>query len=74
VVRALSAKMVTFLDLTMPTWRIQAAGAEDLIGVRGQGHPGPGRATRWRADPAPGGFIFEFETRTSRQSTHGRDG
>jgi hypothetical protein len=78
-VRALSAKMITFLetgtapeglflpdaflDLTMPTWRIQAAGAEDLIGVRKQGHPGPGRVTRWRVDPIPAGFVLEFEER-----------
>ena len=78
-VRALSAKMITFLetgtapeglflpdaflDLTMPTWRIQAAGAEDLIGVRKQGHPRPGRVTRWRVDPIPAGFVLEFEER-----------
>ena len=52
-----------FLDLTMPTWRIQAAGAEDLIAVRKQGHPGPGTVTRWRADPIPTGFALEFEER-----------
>lgn len=78
-VRALCEKVVTFLeagtapdglfgpgvflDLTMPTWRIQTAGAEDLIAVRKQGHPGPGRVTRWRADPTPTGFVFEFEER-----------
>lgn len=79
IVRELSEKMVTFLetgtapeglfapdaflDLTMPTWRIQTAGAEDLIAVRKEGHPGPGRVTRWRADPTPSGFVFEFEER-----------
>jgi hypothetical protein len=79
VVRELAEKMVSFLetgtapeglfapdaflDLTMPTWRIQAAGAEDLIAVRKEGHPGPGRVTRWRADPTPAGFVFEFEER-----------
>jgi len=47
----------------MPTWRIQTAGAEDLITVRKQGHPGPGTVTRWRADPTPTGFVFEFEER-----------
>ena len=52
-----------FLDLTMPTWRIQAAGAEDLIAVRKEGRPGPGTVTRWRADPTPTGFVFEFEER-----------
>ena len=79
IVRELSEKMVTFLetgtapeglfapdaflDLTMPTWRIQTAGAEDLIAVRKEGHPGPGRVTRWRADQTPSGFVFEFEER-----------
>jgi ketosteroid isomerase-like protein len=52
-----------FLDLTMPTWRVQTAGAEDLIAVRKEGHPGPGTVTRWRADPTPDGFVFEFEER-----------
>ena len=47
----------------MPAWRIQAAGAEDLIAVRKEGHPGPGTVTRWRADPVPDGFVFEFEER-----------
>jgi len=56
-----------FLDLTMPTWRIQAAGAEDLIAVRKEGRPGPGTVTRWRADPMPGGFFFEFEERWNRE-------
>ena len=79
VVRDLAEKMVSFLetgtapeglfspdaflDLTMPTWRIQTAGAEDLIAVRKEGHAGPGRVTRWRADPTPTGFVFEFEER-----------
>jgi hypothetical protein len=52
-----------FLDLTMPTWRVQSAGAEDLIAVRKEGHPGPGTVTRWRSDPTPTGFVFEFEER-----------
>ena len=79
LVRALSEKLITFLetgtvpeelfrpdtflDLTMPTWRVQAAGAEELIAERKQGHPGPGTVTRWRADPTPTGFVFEFEER-----------
>lgn len=79
LVRTLSEKMVTFLetgtvpegllrpdvflDLTMPTWRVQAAGAEELIAERKQGHPGPSAVTRWRADPTPTGFVFEFEER-----------
>ena len=54
-----------FLDLTMPAWRIQTAGAEDLIAVRKQGHPGPGTVARWRADPTPSGFVLEFDERWS---------
>ena len=52
-----------FLDLTMPTWRVQSTGAEDLTAVRKEGHPGPGTVTPWRAAPMPGGFVFEFEER-----------
>jgi hypothetical protein len=79
LVRALCEKLITFLetgtvperlfrpdiflDLTMPAWRVQAAGAEELIAERKQGHPGPGTVTRWRADPTPTGFVFEFEER-----------
>lgn len=85
LVRALSEKLITFLetgtvpeglfrpdiflDLTMPTWRVQAAGAEELIAERKQGHPGPGTVSRWRADPTPTGFVFEFEERWAASST-----
>jgi hypothetical protein len=64
-----------FLDLTMPTWRVQTVGAEDLIAVRKEGHPGPGTVTRWRADPTPGGFVFEFEERwnSERQQWYARE-
>ena len=64
-----------FLDLTMPAWRIQAAGAEDLIAVRKDGHAGPGTVTRWRADPTPTGFVFEFEERwdSEGQQWYGRE-
>jgi hypothetical protein len=79
VVRDLAEKMVSFLetgtvpeglfapdvflDLTMPTWRVQSIGTEHLVAVRKEGHPGPGRVPRWRADPTPAGFVFEFEER-----------
>jgi hypothetical protein len=52
-----------FLDLSMPTWRIQTTGAEDLIAVRKEGHAGPGAVTGWRTDPTPSGFVLEFEER-----------
>lgn len=82
-IRALSQKLITFLetgtaperlfrpdiflDLTMPTWRVQAAGAEELIAERKQGHPDRGTVTRWRADPTPTRFVFEFEERRDHE-------
>jgi hypothetical protein len=56
-----------FLDLTMPTWRVQARGVADLVQVRKEGHPGPGTVARWRADPLPAGLVFEFEERWRHQ-------
>jgi len=53
----------TFLDISMPTWRIQADGIEALVQVRKEGHPGPSKVTRWRSDPTEKGFVFEFEER-----------
>jgi hypothetical protein len=56
-----------FLDLSMPTWRIQTKGTADLEQVRKEGHPGPGTVTRWRSDPTPTGLVFEFEERWSHE-------
>jgi hypothetical protein len=56
-----------FLDLSMPTWRVQAQGLQDLQQERKEGHPGPGTVARWRSDPTPTGLVFEFEERWSHQ-------
>jgi len=50
-----------FCDFTMPTWRLQSSGVEDLVALRKGGHPGPGRVPRWRFDPTPTGFALELE-------------
>ena len=50
-----------FLDLTMPTWRLQASGIEDTVALRKQGHPSTGTVPRWRFDPTPTGFVLEIE-------------
>ena len=52
-----------FLDFTLPKWRIQAQGAQQVIGVRLQGHPTDGKVPRWRCDPTPTGFVLEVEER-----------
>jgi hypothetical protein len=50
-----------FVDVTMPTWRLQARGVGDALAMRGAGHPGPGRVLRSRFDPTPTGFVLEVE-------------
>lgn len=50
-----------FCDFSMPTWRLQAFGVDDVIALRRAGHPGPATVTRWRFDPTPTGFVLEFE-------------
>ena len=52
-----------FCDFTMPLWRLQARGVDDVVALRRQGHPSPGRVIRWRADATPTGFVIEFEER-----------
>lgn len=50
-----------FCDFTMPTWRLQSSGVEELVAMRKEGHPGPSRVPRWRFDPTPTGFVLEVE-------------
>lgn len=49
-----------FCDFTMPQWRLQASGIEDVVALRKAGHPGPGRVPQWRFDPTPTGFVIEW--------------
>jgi hypothetical protein len=50
-----------FCDFTMPTWRLQASGVDNVVALRLAGHPGSGRVPRWRFDPIPTGFVLEIE-------------
>jgi hypothetical protein len=52
-----------FCDLSLPQWRIQTDGAEAILRLRRESHPDLGRVSRWRSDPTPDGFVFEFEER-----------
>lgn len=52
-----------FCDLTVPKWRVQAQGFEDVVELRLKNHPGAGTVPRWRYDPTPTGFILEAEER-----------
>ena len=73
----LAAKLVTFLetgtvpdglftadsfcDFTMPQWRLQAQGLDDVVGLRRAGHPAQGRVPRTRLDATATGFVIEVE-------------
>jgi hypothetical protein len=50
-----------FADLSLPTWRVQAQGVDDLIALRRVGHPALGRVPRYRLDATPTGFVLEWE-------------
>lgn len=55
-----------FCDFTLPKWRLQAQGLEEVVALRKTGHPGPGTVPRWRCDPTEHGFVLEFEERWSQ--------
>lgn len=50
-----------FLDLSVPLWRVQTMGTEQLLAVRVDGHPYFGRVPRTRLDLTQTGFVLEFE-------------
>jgi hypothetical protein len=52
-----------FCDFSLPHWRLQTQGIQDVVNLRKSGHSGPSTVTHWRADPTPRGFVFEFEER-----------
>jgi hypothetical protein len=54
-----------FTDFTLPTWRLQAAGRADSVGLRLRGHPGPSRVVSHSVRPTPDGFVMELEERWS---------
>ena len=50
-----------FCDFTLPQWRLQAQGIEDVTALRRAGHPDPSRIPRSRFDPTSTGFVLEVE-------------
>jgi hypothetical protein len=57
-----------FCDLSLPQWRLQTDTADGIEGLRRESHPALGRVARWRSDPTPDGFVFEFEERWTDSS------
>jgi hypothetical protein len=50
-----------FCDFTLPQWRLQARGVEDVTELRKAGHPGPSSVPRSRFDATATGFVLEVE-------------
>ena len=50
-----------FCDFTMPQWRLQFQGVDDVVRGRRAGHPSPGRVPRSRFDATTTGFVLEVE-------------
>ena len=54
-----------FCDFSMPMWRLQAVGPDQVVGARRAGHPGPSTVTHMRVDSTPSGFVLEYAERWS---------
>jgi hypothetical protein len=52
-----------FCDFSLPTWRLQAVGADEARGLRLAGHAGPSAVVRHRLDRMDDGFVLEIEER-----------
>lgn len=59
-----------FADVSLPQWRLQAGTAKDLIAIRVEGHPSPGKVRISRLDPTDRGFVIEFEERWDQDGQH----
>ncbi|KAB1990704.1 hypothetical protein [Streptomyces triticiradicis] len=52
-----------FLDLSLPRWRLQTAGRDNLVTLRRASHPALGTVPRHRVDVTGTGLVVEFEER-----------
>ncbi|TDP89061.1 hypothetical protein [Labedaea rhizosphaerae] len=56
-----------FADLSLPHWRLQTATAGQIVAVRAEQHPFPGRVRVERVEPTEHGFTIEFEERWTHE-------
>jgi len=52
-----------FADITLPHWRVQALGADELIAMKTRMHPPGGRTHVEKVMPAPHGYTLKVEER-----------
>ena len=50
-----------FADLSLPLWRLQAEGTDEVFGLREASHPYPGTVTVSGLDRTSRGFLLAFE-------------
>lgn len=50
-----------FCDFSLPLWRLQAEGLDDVVALRTGGHPYLGRVPRSRLDVTGTGFLLEVD-------------
>jgi hypothetical protein len=59
-----------FCDFSLPQWRMQTQGVEEVTDLRRAAHPGLSHVVRWRVNPTDQGFVFEFEERWNQDGEH----
>jgi hypothetical protein len=52
-----------FADITLPHWRVQAVGADQLVAMKSQLHPPGGRTRVEKVLAGPGGYTVKVEER-----------
>jgi hypothetical protein len=61
---------MVFGDLSLPQWRVQTIGPEELFAVREAGHQGTGTVRVEHLDRTANGFLLQFDERWPDQGQH----
>jgi hypothetical protein len=59
-----------FADLSLPHWRVQATGPDELFAIREADHHGQGRVRVEHLDRTARGFLLQFEERWVANGQH----
>jgi hypothetical protein len=59
-----------FTDVTVPHWRVQARTSDEIVALRRELHPFPGRVRIERVDRTGSGFVIAFEERWPHEGQH----
>jgi hypothetical protein len=59
-----------FADLSLPHWRVQATGPDEIFAIRETDHHGQGRVRVEHLDRTARGFLLQFEERWVANGQH----